>query len=181
MGSLIALEAAGMESDAPDRVLGLVLVGTAWPMRVTPALLQMARHDPARAIEVISGYTHARREPALMQGSTTMMGEVLSAGQYQPAPTAEPALNLLEHDLALCDGYRDGFETAARIRCRSAIIAGRMDRMTPADQALGLAEALGAPVDILDGVGHTMMHDNPHGFAAALIRALETVSPGQPE
>ncbi|HEX3141799.1 MAG TPA: alpha/beta hydrolase, partial [Rhizobacter sp.] len=45
MGSLIALEAAAR---APDRVAGLVLVGTAVPMKVSPALLTAARDDPAR-------------------------------------------------------------------------------------------------------------------------------------
>ncbi len=183
MGSLIALEAAGM--DVPDnspshtahRVLGLVLVGTAWPMRVTPSLLEMARNDPARAIEVISGYSHARREPELLQKTAAMMRDVLACGRFAAGSTGQPALNLLEHDLGLCDGYRDGFETAARIRCPSRIIAGRMDRMTPADQALELAEALGAPIETLEGVGHTLMHDDPHGFAAALIRALDQISP----
>jgi len=178
MGSLIALEAAGMDSlDEGHHVLGLVLVGTAWPMRVTPALLEMARNDPVRAIEVISGFSHARREPALLQDTATMMREVLACGRFMPARADQPALNLLEHDLALCDSYRGGFETAARVRCRSRIIAGRMDRMTAAEQALGLAEVLNARVETLDGVGHSMMNDDPQGFAEALIRALEQVRP----
>lgn len=178
MGSLIALEAAGLDTASEDhRVLGLVLVGTAWPMRVTPALLEMARNDPTRAIEVISGYSHARREPELIQATAAMMREVLACGRFEPAQPGAAALNLLEHDLTLCDGYRGGFETAARVLCPSHIIAGRMDRMTAAEQALGLGESLGAPVEILDGAGHSMMHDDPQGFTAALIRALEGVRP----
>ena len=45
MGSLIALEAA---SRAPERADGLVMVGTAVPMKVSDALLTTARDDPAR-------------------------------------------------------------------------------------------------------------------------------------
>jgi pimeloyl-ACP methyl ester carboxylesterase len=44
-GSLIALEAAAR---APDRVSHLVLVGTAFPMKVSPALLEASLNDPRR-------------------------------------------------------------------------------------------------------------------------------------
>jgi pimeloyl-ACP methyl ester carboxylesterase len=48
MGSLIALEAAAR---APDRVAQLVMVGTAYPMKVSAALLDSARVDPLAAID----------------------------------------------------------------------------------------------------------------------------------
>src|SRR3990167_1521395 len=50
-GSLIALEAA---SRLKDRVTHLVLVGTAYPMKVSAALLESSLKDPMKAIEMIN-------------------------------------------------------------------------------------------------------------------------------
>jgi pimeloyl-ACP methyl ester carboxylesterase len=56
MGSLIALEAAGR---APQRAAGLVMIGTAYPMKVSPALLETARDDPPRAIAMVNAFSHS--------------------------------------------------------------------------------------------------------------------------
>jgi pimeloyl-ACP methyl ester carboxylesterase len=56
MGSLIALEAA---SRAPARIRRLVMVGTAYPMKVSQALLDAAREDPYAAIDSVNTYSHA--------------------------------------------------------------------------------------------------------------------------
>ena len=55
-GSLIALQAS---ADAPARVSHLALVGSAYPMRVAPALLQLATDEPLQAIERINQYSHS--------------------------------------------------------------------------------------------------------------------------
>ena len=52
MGSLIALEAA---SRSPSRVRGVALVGTAYPMKVSPALLETSRDREQVAIRAQSG------------------------------------------------------------------------------------------------------------------------------
>ena len=52
MGSLIALEAAARQ---PERASRLVMVGTAYPMKVSPALLQAAAQDPAAGMTVARG------------------------------------------------------------------------------------------------------------------------------
>jgi len=56
MGSLIALEAAAR---APARATRLVMVGTAFPMKVSAALLQGARDDVAAAIDSVTAFSHA--------------------------------------------------------------------------------------------------------------------------
>src|SRR3954471_12080470 len=60
MGSLAALEAAGA---APDRVSKLALVGTAYPMRVSDALLDAARDDEQRAIDMVNIWSHSTMSP----------------------------------------------------------------------------------------------------------------------
>src|SRR3954462_11453025 len=55
-GSLTALEAAGR---APDRASPLALVGTAYPMKVSPVLLDTAQAQPLKAIDMINVFSHS--------------------------------------------------------------------------------------------------------------------------
>src|SRR6185369_3899484 len=54
MGSLIALEAAGR---APERATRLVMVATAYPMKVSPALLDTALNAPLKAIDMVNAFS----------------------------------------------------------------------------------------------------------------------------
>jgi pimeloyl-ACP methyl ester carboxylesterase len=56
MGSLIALEAASRA--VPGTVSHLVLVGTAYPMRVSSALLDTAARQPLAAIDQVVAFSH---------------------------------------------------------------------------------------------------------------------------
>ena len=51
MGSLVALEAAAR---APGRADRLVMIATAYPMKVSDALLATARDEPLRAIDMVN-------------------------------------------------------------------------------------------------------------------------------
>jgi pimeloyl-ACP methyl ester carboxylesterase len=50
-GSLIALHAT---AENPGRVSQLMMVGTAYPMRVSPALLESSLNDPQKAIQMVN-------------------------------------------------------------------------------------------------------------------------------
>ena len=52
MGSLIALEAA-------ERASALVMVGTAYPMKVSDALLTTARDQPEAAMAMVNAFSHS--------------------------------------------------------------------------------------------------------------------------
>ena len=54
MGSLIALEAAAR---SPQRATRLVMVGTAYPMKVSDALLNTARDSPLKAIDMVNAFS----------------------------------------------------------------------------------------------------------------------------
>ena len=56
MGSLVALEAAAL---APQRARRLAMIGTAYPMAVSPALLDTPGHAPLRAIDMVNSYSHS--------------------------------------------------------------------------------------------------------------------------
>ncbi|MBV8502280.1 MAG: alpha/beta fold hydrolase [Paucibacter sp.] len=142
MGSLIALEAAARQ---PERAMGLVMVGTAFPMRVSPALLEMAAQNPAQALALIDDYS--RSLPDLGQQLLQLM---------QREHARDPGLLAL--DLGLCNGYADALEAAARVRCPVQLILGEIDRMTPPRKAETLAEALKARVHVLKA-GHALMSE----------------------
>ena len=55
MGSLIALEAARR---LDNRIAGIAMCGTAFPMRVSEELLGATRNDPATAMEMINVWSH---------------------------------------------------------------------------------------------------------------------------
>src|SRR5690606_41551683 len=85
MGSLVALEVAGR---APERVDALALVGTAFPMKVSEALLAAAREDEARAFDMINYWSHS----------------TINARPGSPAPGFSP----LVEDRRLLDPQRRG-------------------------------------------------------------------------
>ena len=60
LGSLIALETA---AKVPERVSHLVLVGTAFPMRVSPALLESSVSAPMKAIDMVNTFSHSMLAP----------------------------------------------------------------------------------------------------------------------
>ena len=63
-GSLIALEATARDAQLhPGRVSHLVMVGTAYPMRVSPALLDLSVSAPFKAIDMVNSFSHSTLAP----------------------------------------------------------------------------------------------------------------------
>src|SRR5690606_32409657 len=56
MGALIALECAAR---APDKVERIALLGSAFPMKVSDALLEAAANDEPRAMDMINRWSHS--------------------------------------------------------------------------------------------------------------------------
>ena len=167
-GSLIALEAA---SRAPDRVAGLVMVGTAYPMKVSDALLATARDDPARAIAMVNAFSHSSlaSKPSypgpgawLRGGASALMHRTQDGGEG----------NLFEHDFRVCDAYANGLEAAAGVRCPAHLIVGTRDVMTPAKATKELASVLRATVARVAS-GHALMQEAPD----AVLNAMRQVVP----
>jgi pimeloyl-ACP methyl ester carboxylesterase len=168
MGSLIALEAAAR---APERAAALAMVGTAYPMKVSDALLNTARETPWKAIDMVNAFSHSTiaAKPAYpgpgswLHGSNRALMRRLQAGQ--------PALNLFEHDFRLCDAYANGLQAAERVRCPATLLLGARDQMTAPKASRDIAQALRARVVMLPG-GHSLMQEVPDGLLNALQEAL---------
>lgn len=168
MGSLIALEAAAR---APARASRLVMVATAYPMAVSPALLDTARDAPDRAIDRVNAMSHSglAAKPSYPAPGSWLLGG--SRALMQRLQAGQPTLNLFHHDFGVCDRYRGGLQAAERVTCPAHLVLGAHDQMTVPRRARDLAEALKAHVQTLDA-GHALMAEAPDAALAALRAAL---------
>ena len=164
-GSLIALETAAC---APDRVSHLVLVGTAFPMRVSPALLESSVSSPFKAIDMVNTFSHSTLAPPpsalgpgtwLYGGSRALMRRVLASN---------PQVNVFYTGFKACDSYAGGEAAMQKVQCPTLFVLGRADQMTPPKAAQSLiGQAKNARVVQLPA-GHSLMTEAPDGVLQAL-------------
>jgi pimeloyl-ACP methyl ester carboxylesterase len=176
-GSLIALHAASL---APERVSQLALVGTAFPMKVSPALLDASLNAPMKAIEMVNTFSHSSLAPPpsalgpgtwLYGGSRALMRRVLSSNAKE---------NVFHIGFKACDSYEGAFEALNRLvagieSAQSAIlfIVGMADQMTTPKAAQSLIDKVpGAKVERVAG-GHQMMTESPEEVLKALANYLK--------
>jgi pimeloyl-ACP methyl ester carboxylesterase len=169
--SLIALEAAAR---APERITRLIMIGTAYPMKVSDALLSTAREQPLKAIDMVNAFsisTHAAK-PSYPGPGMWLHGSdrALRRRTLRGGGTVD-GRNLFEHDFRVCDVYAHGLEAAAQVRCPVTLILGQADQMTPPKVTKDIAAALKARVVMLDS-GHHLMTEQPDAMLAAVRGAL---------
>lgn len=175
MGSLIALELAGRE-DFDARAL--VMIGTAWPMQVSPALLQAARETPLQAIDMITAWSHSgwAQKPQspgpgayLNWGARRLMQRVLA--QHGP--------DVLPNDFAACHTWTAAPQRAAQVHCPVSLVVGEADIMTPPKSARTLAEAFAACTwHRISGAGHALMAEAPAAVLSAIRASVQGQSRG---
>lgn len=171
MGTLIALEAAAR---APQRVTRLVLLGAAYPMKVSDALLNTAREAPLTAIDMVNALsisTPASKPsypaPGMwLHGSNRALMRRMLAGA-----TGLVGRNLFEHDFRVCDAYANGLQAAAQVRCPVTFVLGERDQMTSPKATRDIAAALRANIVTLPA-GHSLMTEAPDGVLNAVRQAL---------
>ncbi len=164
-GSLIALETAAR---APTRVSHLVMVGTAFPMRVSPALLESSVSAPMKAIDMVNTFSHSTLAPPpsalgpgtwLYGGSRALMRRVLASN---------PKVNVFYTGFKACDSYANGETAMEQVQCPTLFVLGSQDQMTPPKAAKSLvAKARHAQVVQLPA-GHSLMTEAPDGVLQAL-------------
>src|SRR5439155_449484 len=134
MGSLAALECAARY---PQRVRRLALLGTAFPMRVSPELLEATKSRESDAHGMINAWSHSAyaHYPSNPGPGFWVIGGNLRLMQRQKP-------GVLYADFAACDGYKTGFERAAQVKCPALFLLGARDAMTPARAGRDLARAV---------------------------------------
>ena len=168
MGSLVALEAAAL---APLRARRLVMVGTAYPMTVSAALLATAREAPLRAIDMVNAFSHSTlaAKPAYPGPGSWLHGSDRALMRRVQAGARER--NLFSLDFEVCNNYAGGLDAAKRVTCPATLILGEHDQMTQPRQAAELATALRAETSII-AAGHALMAEAPDAVLAAMRKAI---------
>ena len=165
-GSLIALHAA---AEYPNRVSQLVMVGTAYPMRVSPALLENSISDPHKAIDMVNVFSHSTLAPPpsalgpgtwLLGGSKALMRRVLASNSHE---------NIFNIGFKACDQYDQGETAMAKVVCPTLFLLGNKDQMTPPKAAQSLIQKARDGRVVLVKAGHQLMVEAPEESLAALI------------
>ncbi len=161
-GSLIALEAA---SRLKERISHLVLVGIAFPMKVSPALIEASLSEPMKALTMINVFSRATlaAPPSALGPGTWVYGAGMALGRRVLA--SNRAVNVFHRGFTACDRYTNGETAITQISCPVLFVLGAVDQMTPARAAQGLiarARESGKTVRIATlPVGHHQMTETP--------------------
>lgn len=161
-GSLIALEAAAR---LQARISHLVLVGTAFPMRVSQVLLDAAQSEPEKALTMINVFSRSTLAPvpSSMGPGTWVYGAGMALGRRVLASNS--AVNVFYRGFKACDSYANGEQAIRKITCPVLFVLGTQDQMTPAKAAQSLIDAArssGKQVSLtMVPVGHHQMNEAP--------------------
>lgn len=172
-GSLIALEAAAR---LKQRITHLALVGTAFPMKVTPALLEASLNTPEKAIRMINVFSRATlaAPPSALGPGTWVYGATMALHRRVLASNRE--VNVFHRGFVACDNYANGLHAMAEVTCPVLFLLGQNDQMTPPRAAQSLitqASDSGVTHSVVTvPMGHHQMTEAPEETLQALLGFL---------
>jgi len=172
MGSLIALDAAARFS---ERSWANVLMGSAFPMRVSDALLHAADNDEAQAFDMITRWSHTgiHHYPGSPGPGFSIYNQARRLMERQ-------AKGVLAVDFRACHNYADGAERAREIRQPTLLLCAERDAMTPPRAARSLLETIHeASMIQIASAGHQMMVEQPDAVRRALANFLHAHRPNR--
>jgi pimeloyl-ACP methyl ester carboxylesterase len=161
-GSLIALEAAAR---LQGRATHLVLVGNAYPMKVSRVLLDASLHDPEAGIRMVNVFSRSTLSPppSALGPGTWVYGA--STALARRVVRSNPAVNVFHRGFVACDSYANGEAAVQAIACPVLFLLGAQDQMTQPKAAQPLIEkarASGKAVSVTHlPVGHHQMTETP--------------------
>ena len=165
-GSLIAMEAAARLG---DRISHLVLVGTAFPMKVSPALIEASQADPEKALRMVNVFSRSTlaAPPSALGPGTWVFGAGMALGRK--VLRSNPAVNVFHRGFV---AFQRDLTEAVYLADRVAVMTARPGRVTRM-QPIHLPRP--RPPDLTTTVAFTTLK-------AQLLAALRQESPaGQPE
>ena len=159
MGGAVALE---MALSHPDRVQGLVLIGTGARLRVAPAILQVIGSDFEGAVRLLGDFAYGPDAPEALK----RLGQQLMA---------DNSPEVLVGDFLACDAFNI-MSRLGEIAVPTLVVVGTADRLTPVKYAGFLAQNIpDAQLVQIENAGHMVMLERPQevgeavaGFVASL-------------
>jgi len=154
MGGGISLTAA---LTIPDRVAGLVLVGSGGRLRVHPSILEAtAQPETFRgAVDLIISWAFS---PQASSKLTNLVAKRMAETQPQ----------VLHNDFKACDRF-DAMSRLKEISVPVVAICGRDDKLTPIKYSEFVVQQIpNASLQLIDGAGHMVMLEKPFEVAEAI-------------
>jgi pimeloyl-ACP methyl ester carboxylesterase len=156
MGGAISLDFA---LHYPDRLAGLVPVGSGARLRVLPAILTGILSDFEATADLILDYAFGP--------SATEQLKRLGRQRLLKTPP-----QVLHGDYAACDAF-DVMERLGEVRCPTLVIGGTADRLTPPKYSIYLRDHIpGAELVLVDAAGHMVMLEKPEIVSKAISKFI---------
>ena len=156
MGGATAMQ---MALEYPQRVTGLVLVGTGARLRVLPVILEGTLSNYEDTIKLIGEYAYSPHTPA----------QLVRKGQRQMLKVAPRTVH---DDFSACNAF-DIMERLGEIHCPSLVICGTEDALTPPKYSTFLAQYIPeSELKWIEGAGHMVLIEKPDFVAKAVESAL---------
>jgi len=169
-GSLIAMQAA---ANMGERISHLVMVGTAYPMKVSQALLDASLNEPDKALHMTNVFSRATLAPPSGAGAW-VFGASLALGRRVLA--SNPTVNVFHTGFNACNSYDQGLQAMAAVTCPVLMVLGESDQMTTPKNAQPLitqAKESGKALQVkLIPHGHHQMSESPDATLDALVAFL---------
>ena len=162
-GSLICLQAA---ADLGERVTHLALVGTAYPMQVSQALLDASRDTPAKALHMTNVFSRATLAPPSGAGSW-VFGASLALGRRVLASNTN--VNVFYTGFNACNSYDQGLQAMAAVKCPVLMVLGDADQMTTPKAAQSLIRLAQNGQVAMVNAGHQLMVEAPEETLKAMM------------
>lgn len=139
----------------PERLDGIVLVGTGARLRVLPAILDGLSTDFTRTVEMITRYAYAPQTDA----------DLVAQGQ---AELLDNRPEVVHGDFLACNRF-DLMARVGDISVPTLVICGAEDALTPPKYAAFLHEAIPqSKMVLVQGAGHMVMVEQPEAVTQAI-------------
>lgn len=159
MGGAIAITYALRNSN----LTGLVLVGTGARLRVDPTILTKIRENYKEASELIAAWSVSPACDSVIVDR--LVTEIL---KVKPEVTYG--------DFVACDKF-DRMDDLGRITCRTLVVCGSDDRLTPVKYSQYLHSKIrDSELVVIPGAGHSVMLEKHRAFNEALDAFLDSLS-----
>jgi pimeloyl-ACP methyl ester carboxylesterase len=143
----------------PERLDGLVLIGTGARLRVLPRLLDLLANDPPHGVDLLMSLALGAKAPDELRGKL-----------HRSLVLNPPGVIL--GDLQACDAF-DVMDRIATVRAPTLALCGEEDRLTPPRYSRFFGQRIaGASVIIVPGAGHYVQLEKPDETTAALREFL---------
>jgi len=158
MGGAIALELALGNQD----LRGLVLVGTGGRLRVLPEFISELRENYEKAARLIASWSVSpRSDPIIVDRLTDDLLKVKA--------------QVTVGDFLACDKF-DRMNDLEKLTCRTLIVCGEDDKMTPEKYSNYLHEKIRkSKLEIIPGAGHIVMVEKHRAFNQAVERFVASL------